>query len=191
MAVISPWLVRNRVVLGHWLFIRDNFPFELSLGNFPYSNGMGWGGRHPALNPQGMNEYIRLGEVAFISHYGALARQFIRDHPGEFLGLCGKRFIVFWNGESMMYGALALEWWRPWMFWPLSLLAFAGGVFAISRRVPGAWMYALGILLYPLPYYLTYPQIRYRHAIEPLMLLFSVYLLGQLWNDARRKQNPA
>ena len=48
VAVISPWLVRNRVALGQWLFIRDNFPFELSLGNYHNSNGMGWAGRHPA-----------------------------------------------------------------------------------------------------------------------------------------------
>lgn len=29
---ITPWLVRNRVVFGHWVFIRDNAPFEFSLG---------------------------------------------------------------------------------------------------------------------------------------------------------------
>lgn len=189
VALISPWLVRNRVVLGHWVFVRDNFPFELSLGNYHNSNGMGWAGRHPAANPKVMDEYVRQGEIAFVRQHGAQAMQFIREHPGEFLRISAHRFVVFWNGNAMLYGPQAWEWWKPWMFWPLSVMTLAGAVFAINRRVPAAWMYALGILLYPLPYYITYPQTRYRHEVEPLMLLLSVYLLAQLWGEVRQRRS--
>jgi hypothetical protein len=36
-------------------------------------------------------------------------------------------------------------------------------------------MFFGAILLYPLPYYLTFSQVRYRHAVEPLILLFIAY----------------
>ena len=186
VAVISPWLVRNRIALGHWVFVRDNFPFEFSLGNFHNSNGMGWAGMHPAVNPHLMAEYIQKGEVEFIRHHGALAMQFVREYPGEFLRLCAHRFIAFWDGEYILYSVQALEWWSPWVHGLLSLLTLVGAVFALSRRVTAAWMYTLGILLYPLPYYLTYPQTRYRHEVEPLMLLLTVYLFQQLWQEFRR-----
>src|SRR5207253_6632643 len=32
--MIAPWLVRNRVVMGHWLFLRDNCGFEFHLGHY-------------------------------------------------------------------------------------------------------------------------------------------------------------
>ena len=43
-AIVSPWLVRNCLVFGQAVFLRDNFWFEFSLGNYRFSNGMGWAG---------------------------------------------------------------------------------------------------------------------------------------------------
>jgi hypothetical protein len=44
------------------------------------------------------------------------------------------------------------------------------------RRNLHAWQMFFGVLLlYPLPYYLTYSQVRYRHAIEPIILLLIAY----------------
>lgn len=39
--VISPWLIRNEIVFNRPIFLRDNYWFEFSLGNYHYSNGMG------------------------------------------------------------------------------------------------------------------------------------------------------
>ena len=41
LIVISPWLLRNRVVFGHWVFLRSNFGFEFALGNYHSSLGRG------------------------------------------------------------------------------------------------------------------------------------------------------
>jgi 4-amino-4-deoxy-L-arabinose transferase-like glycosyltransferase len=42
--VISPWLLRNRVVFGHWVFLRSNFGAEFALGNLPrkFWTRLGW-----------------------------------------------------------------------------------------------------------------------------------------------------
>lgn len=178
VVVLSPWLVRNRMALGQWVFIRDNFPFELYLGNFPGSNGMGFGGHHPAENPAVMAEYQRLGELAFVDQYGERAKTYIAENPGEFARLCGVRFLAFWDGESILYHPAAGDWWRPWSFTTLSLMALFGGLFALARRIRGAWMYFLGAVLYPLAYYVTYPQTRYRHPVESILVLLSIYFVA-------------
>jgi hypothetical protein len=40
-------------------------------------------------------------------------------------------------------------------------------------------------MVYPVPYYLSYCSSRYRHAIEPELLLLSVYFAYVLWGEIR------
>jgi len=173
--VVTPWLVRNRAVFGHYVFIRGNFGFEFHLGNYHYSNGLGWPNRHPTVNPRFLEEYLRLGEQGFVAEHGRQGMEFIRRYPGEFARLCLYRFIVFWDGTSLNY--VPPDEWRPWMCLLLSLLTLWGLMLAIGERVPGAVLAGLLLLLYPLPYYLAFPTVRYRHAIEPEMLILSVYFV--------------
>jgi hypothetical protein len=77
------------------------------------------------------------------------------------------------------------EWWRPWEFWPLSCGGWLGLIFALTRRVRGWLLYAAPVLAYPVPYYLSYCSSRYRHAIEPELLLLSVYFASVLWGEIR------
>ncbi len=49
-AMITPWLIRNEMVFGHFVFLRGNYWFEFHLGNYHYSNGMGFSGKHPTQN---------------------------------------------------------------------------------------------------------------------------------------------
>ena len=47
LLVLSPWMVRNRAVFGHWVFVRSNFGAEFALGNHHLSLGRGEAnGRH-------------------------------------------------------------------------------------------------------------------------------------------------
>ena len=175
VVVVAPWLVRNRLVFGEYVFIRGNFGFEFHLGNYHYSNGLGWFKRHPTQNERFLEEYQRLGERVFVAEHARQGTEFVRQYPGEFADLCLRRFVVFWDGTSLNY--VLFDEWRPWMFVPLSLLTLWGLVLAIGETVPGSILTAGLLLLYPVPYYLTYPNVRYRHAIEPEMLILSVYFL--------------
>jgi hypothetical protein len=42
--------------------------------------------------------------------------------------------------------------------------------------MPEGFLLACFLLIYPLPYYLVNPFARYKHAIEPEMILLAVYL---------------
>src|SRR5207244_3509046 len=82
--LVGPWLLRNRMVLGEWVFLRDNYGFEFHLGNFHNSNGMGWRGLHPTQNDRELQKYRTLGEVAYIADAKRQAMDFVKQWPGEF-----------------------------------------------------------------------------------------------------------
>jgi len=70
----------------------------------------------------------------------------------------------------------AMPWyWAPWSYVVVSFLMLPALLIAHRRRLR-AWPLFFGLLLlYPVPYYLTFTQARYRHPIEPIMVLLIAY----------------
>lgn len=187
LVTISPWLVRNRVTFGKWVFIRSNAAFEFSMGNYQGSHGLGWFGKHPTQNSLEYDRYAQMGELAYIAKYQHAAFAFVRAHPREFLQITAKRFWAVWYGTWFNYVNEDLEPFRTWMYWPLALLAGLGLIAIVARGEPAAWLLTAAVLLYPLPYYLAFAQPRYRHAIEPEMLLVASYFVMELASDLRAR----
>jgi len=190
--LVSPWLIRNAVVFHQPVFFRSNFWFEFHLGNYHASNGLGFAGRHPSANPAELKRYADWGELAYIDFWKQDALRFVRDYPAEFRELTLHRAWWFWDGTPLLYQGR--EWWKPWKFWPLSALGWLGLLFAWTRRPRGWILYTAALVVYPLPYYFVYPVAKYRHAIEPALLLLAVYLVSVLWAESRpraRKVHPA
>ncbi len=173
--VLAPWLIRNRIVFGQFAFIRTNFPFEFWMGNYHGSHGREWGGRHPTVVAAERERYNQLGDMAYVREKGAEGRRFVQEYPWEFIELTGKRFLMFWDGSTIKYNYPAAPYWLPWSYLPLSLLLVPCLIYACVRRVPGWELILAAFLVYPLPYYITFNQVRYRHALEPLMLLLMAW----------------
>ncbi len=182
-ALVSPWLIRNELVFGRPVFFRSNFWFEFHLGNYHLSNGMGYSGKHPAVNAAELQKYSDWGEMRYLDYYKQDSSRFVREYPREFLSLTLHRTWWFWDGTPLLYQSR--EWWQPWEFWPLSLLGWLGLLFALTRRPRGWFLFAAALIVYPIPYYLVYPVSKYRHAIEPVLLLLSVYFTFVLWSEIR------
>lgn len=178
LAAVSPWMVRNRLAFHEWVFLRGNFGEEFALGNYHDSNGRGLGGplpMHPISNAHEYASYKELGERAYVRRRWTEAVWFVRRHPGEFMSLTAARVVFFWDGSAMIYRTTIAPVWLPWSFMAFSLASLAALLVAKRTNLFG-WQVFLGILaLYPLPYYLTFSYVRYRHAIEPLMLLLVAY----------------
>ncbi len=189
-ALVSPWLIRNDLVFGHPVFFRSNFWFEFHLGNYHFSNGMGYSGKHPSNNPAELQKYASWGELPYIDYYKQDSLRFVREYPAEFVDLTLHRILWFWDGTPLHYQAR--EWWKPWEFWPLSLGGGLGLLFVLTRRPRGWILFAAALLVYPLPYYLAYCVAKYRYAIEPELLLLSVYFIFVMWGELRApKQRQA
>jgi 4-amino-4-deoxy-L-arabinose transferase-like glycosyltransferase len=179
--IISPWAIRNMLVFGRPVFLRSNFWFEFHLGNYHYSNGMGYLGFHPGANPWQLRKYTELGEQGYIQSARKESLSFVRKYPREFIDLTLHRTLWFWDGTPLLYQGQ--EWWKPWKFWPLSLTAWLGMIFLLTRQPRGWLLYTACVVIYPLPYYFIYPIAKYRYAIEPEMLLLSVYLANVVYSE--------
>jgi hypothetical protein len=163
--------------MGTWVFIRGNAPFEFSLGNYHGSNGMGWFGKHPTQNEWEYAKYKRMGELAYVADHKRVANNFVKQYPREFAALCASRALGFWTGTWLTYVDPRLEPWQPWSYWMLSLLMLGGLIAASARQVDGAGLYFWLMFTYPSTYALVFISPRYRHAIEPEMLLLTTYFV--------------
>jgi 4-amino-4-deoxy-L-arabinose transferase-like glycosyltransferase len=179
MVVIAPWMVRNERVFHRPVFIRSNFGFEFWLGNSAMMTGFDEFWKHPSVNKEDRDDYVRMGEIAYVKSRQQRAMDWAKQNPGSFLKLTGKRVVYFWYGTPYFHAAGRI--WNPENFgFPLfSLMALLGAGWALRAKARGAAPIALVLTFYPLVYYITYPNSRYRHALEPLLTILFVYLISQ------------
>lgn len=156
LVTLAPWTIRNYVTLGRLIPIRDDFGLELWIGNHEGEARLTGDDFQPMVA-----EYGRLGEARFMDDKLQLARQFVRQHGGEFLRLSLRRVILFWTTPDRSA-------------WPyISLLAWLGLVLAIRQRGNEALPHAIVMVIFPLVYYITHTVSTYRHPIEPVILLLA------------------
>jgi 4-amino-4-deoxy-L-arabinose transferase-like glycosyltransferase len=179
--VVAPWLVRNYRIFGRLLFVRDNLPLELYEANNPQSEGLWSRNEHPGNDPTAMRRFQELGEIRYMDEKRRQVLQFIRENPGRFLRYTVERGAYFWIAppQATIVAGYDLRLSRHFNFFLGAALAFAGLWLTIHNRKPGWFLLACFLLIYPLPYYLVNPFPRYKHPIEPEMLLLIVYLLSE------------
>jgi 4-amino-4-deoxy-L-arabinose transferase-like glycosyltransferase len=173
---IAPWLIRNYRVFGQFIFIRSNFGAELRLGNGPGADGRWMDFEHPSKDPEQLRLYARMGELSYVAMRKQEALQFIREDYGRFARISLRRVFYFWAGEPQTakdFRKAPLK--RPFTL-VCSLLTFVGLGMALRRRNPGAWLFFWLFANFPLIYYLVFTHPRYRHPIEPEMLIAIVAL---------------
>ncbi len=176
---IMPWLVRNHEVFGGFVFLRDNFGNEQRIGNNPLAEGMYVLAYHPSNNALLYEKYKRLGEPRFCSEQGRLAREWVAQHPERFVVVSLRRFYYFWNGIPRLSKIQWLAETKNTHFLFVSVLGIWGLLLALKRRVHGVFLFASLLAFYPLVYYICFPEPRYRHPIDPQLLILGIYLVSQ------------
>jgi 4-amino-4-deoxy-L-arabinose transferase-like glycosyltransferase len=184
-ATLMPWLVRNYSVFGKPIFVRDALGMNLCSGNNPQAEGW-WVQTYIPGNNRFLYElYKQMGEAAFDSEEADQARDWIAQHPNRFLVLTFRRFIFFWAGIPREGLAQV----KNLLFLASSLLAIGGLLLAAKRRVQGVFLFATLLGFYPLIYYFTFPQPRYRHAIDPELVILAVFSISSFPAFQRRRQS--
>ncbi|HZS28419.1 MAG TPA: glycosyltransferase family 39 protein [Candidatus Angelobacter sp.] len=171
-----PWIARNYITM-HYLGLRSNFGEELYLGNQPGAEGLIIIWKHPIWNNAELNDYQRLGEIAYIAGKRRLAVEFIRSHPGTFFAITLKRIAYFWCGapdDPRVHPSNVVV--RTTFLFMMSLLGFWGCMRAVRKKVPGGWLLLSVLVFYPLIFYITHTHVRYRHPVDPILLLAAAYL---------------
>jgi 4-amino-4-deoxy-L-arabinose transferase-like glycosyltransferase len=179
LACNAPWVIRNHNVFGKFIFSRDNFGAELSYGNVDWAEGTCLCFLHPTQNVYAMHQYLQLGELGYVNLRKERSMAFIKARPGRFLWVSVKRFIFFWDGAPK----LTKIWWlaetKNSLFLASSVLMLWGLGRALRKRIPNAWLFFWLTLLYPAIYYFVYALPRYRHPMEPILLILGIYLISE------------
>jgi hypothetical protein len=121
----------------------------------------------------------------FIFYWNGLPRlsstaEWMQQHPQHWASRTFWPVIFSADGAPRTSVIQALEQARTSLFLATSLLAFLGLVLAIRNRVCGVFLFATLLIVYPLVYYVSFPQPRYRHPIDPMLLMLAVYLFTQI-----------
>jgi hypothetical protein len=177
LTLFSPWPIRNAMRFHAFIPLRSTVGFELWMGNQPGATGFLNESIFPMYNKPELDQYIAQGEVAYTQEKSKEAKAYIRSHPSIFVKLTLRRIVRFWSGtgnspSSLIFAIHATV---------TTLLGFTGLWFMFRRRLASAaWLFALPLLVFPLPYYITHAEFRYRIVIDPLLTILAAYAITQI-----------
>lgn len=182
----APWTVRNYFQFHRLIPLRSNFAFELYIGN-----NENYDGQHRFRSPgitqdREIIRYLHMGETAFMDEERRKAFAFITAHPRMELRLIGLRFLDFWMGTSTPVVtfreadslALRILLLCNYLAAPGALLGIA---FLFQRKNEHAVPLILFPVAFPLVYYITHTSLRYRHPLDPAILLLCAWALHASW----------
>ena len=184
LLIFAPWPIRNARVFHAFIPLRSNLGFELWKGNRPGATTVDEVAVYPVFNRQEYDDYANRGEIGYMGHKTALAKQYIRAHPAIFVSLSAERFLRYWTGTGSSEPSLFLE-----LHACLTTILGAFGLVWLfrSRRTQLAVTLLLPLLLFPLPYYITHAELRFRILIEPVTTILAAYAVSR-WIESR--SNP-
>jgi hypothetical protein len=172
LLVYAPWPIRNARVLHAFIPMRSTLGFELWVGNRAGATGFLEESQFPIFNHVEFDRYIAQGEVAYMRNKSSLAKVYIRSHPVVFLRLSAVRLLRFWTGTGSKDGSLAYA--------IHAVLTTSLGLISLwrlvrERRFSVALLFLLPMIFFPLPYYITHAEFRYRLVIDPLLVILAGY----------------
>jgi len=173
-----PWTVRNYLEFHRFIPLRSNFSFELWQGNNEVFDD-----KSPNINAR-MTRYeqerrfAQLGETEFMKEKWTLAIAFIRTHKRLEMRLFRWRFTAFWLGSFhpiQDFAKTDSAWIR--VIFAVNLLTAIGSAIGIAILWRSRNLYvfptAVFVVFVPLVYYVTHASLRYRHPIDPIVLILT------------------
>jgi hypothetical protein len=174
-----PWTVRNYIVFHELVPLRSNLGMELYVGNNENYDDV-----HPRVFPylitkdRELYRYSKMGEMPFVHEEMRKAVNFIVSHPRVEVRLTAERAVAFWMGtpnpladfhraDTFLLRAVSV----------CNLLAVLGTLGGIAvlyhRRSEFTFPLAVSPIVFPLLYYATHTTLRYRHPLDPIIVLLA------------------
>jgi hypothetical protein len=181
-----PWTVRNYRVLHAFVPLRSVLGLQLWVGNNPDAQVVWLGEQHPIHDSSERERYVRMGEIAYMKEKLDNAVPYILTHPGHESELIGGRFVMFWAGGTphpfadFVHGRSV--WFRYVLIFNLcaALGALAGIVLLFRAGSAYAVPMAAGPAIFPFAYYMTLSLPRYRHPIDPTLMVLLAYTIWRV-----------
>jgi hypothetical protein len=171
-------MIRNYTVFHALIPMRGNLGAELHQSVLEEHLGFPWGATIPVAEHDPVYlKYKSIGEYAYVQHENVLAKKYIATHKRRFLQFALKRVYFFWVSVPHPFEKhAAIELAREINFCFLSLSGLMGLALALKNRIPASGLFLWAFLLIPLTYYFITVQARFRHPLEPLLIIYTCYL---------------
>jgi hypothetical protein len=190
--LVAPWVVRNTLMHGRPL-VTTNTGMTLVGSNCAAALAQEWPGKWVGMAtayagaPEAPDAWPpefgweSLGEEASDRRFAADAWRWIREHPGDFVRLCGWKFVRLFDPDQHSEKPDAgLKRWVGWAtFTPVLALALVGAWFAWKDRCAWAawWAVVAGTLVTTLVFY---GDVRMRSPMDPALLAFATLAVTRL-----------
>ena len=184
LVAFSPWPIRNAFVMHSFIPLRTSFGYELWIGNHPGADGNLPKDLSPRDNLSERRLFLENGEIRYVQLKRSLAWSYISAHPIESAQLSGKRFIRFWAGTGEAPASPSHK------TLSLSVLSFAG-LALLWRRRQTFILFAIPLLIFPLPYYITHAEVRYQFVVDPLLAILAAYVCESFFAWCARRPAPS
>jgi hypothetical protein len=124
-----------------------------------------------------------MGEIAYMAEKQSEAIQFMRNHPAQAAAFAFHRFADTWFGTwETPLDAMRVKSWtvRRTIFWNCTfvLLTFWGLWLANRMFATEVFPLAISIIVFPVIYYVTHSSLRYRHPIDPVMVIYTCFFVA-------------
>jgi len=186
--VVTPWFVRNYRTFHIFIPFRQPLWLALYFGNNDQINDWATDITEPMGGPREEQEYVRLGELKYMAQKREESLDYIRRKPSLFVWRSLRRFVLTWTGFWSLpaRGGITEAFDPDLPFDPaivalstaVSVLAITGLIRAFRLGVPAAWPYAFVLLVFPSIYYLTVAHLRFRHPIDPELVVLAISAFG-------------
>jgi len=183
LVTITPWMIRNIRTFHQPVFLKNNYWLAILSGNA--GDPLHWlGNDSPGRDSREMAEYLRVGEIQYMAEKKVEAIQFIKQNTGLFVLRSIRRFVFMWTGFwSFNPEYLKME---PFdipnipLCTAITVFAILGLRRAFHNDVEIAIPYAIMLILFPLGYYPTHPELSYRQSWDPEIVILVCYALTGL-----------
>ncbi|HXZ11459.1 MAG TPA: glycosyltransferase family 39 protein [Candidatus Sulfotelmatobacter sp.] len=183
LVTISPWMIRNIRTFHQPVFLKNNYWLAILSGNV--GDTLHWlGNASPGRDSAEMAEYLRVGEIQYMAEKKVEAIQFIKQNTGLFVWRSIRRFVFMWTGFwSLNPEYLKME---PFdipnipLCTAITIFAILGLCRAFRSNVETAIPYAIMLIVFPLGYYPTHPELSYRQSWDPEIVILVCYALTGL-----------
>src|SRR5271156_2611891 len=192
-----PWTIRNYRVFHQFVPLRSVLGLQLWLGNNDQTQDIFRGDLHPIYNAAEREQYISLGEIAYMRQKKQEAFAYMLSHPQREAHLIFYRAISIWSGGTPypledFIGTPSLRFRTVLAFNLVAAVGTLCGIVILFReRSPFAVPIAAFPLIYPWAYYLTLALPRYRLPIDSIVMLLLAICIQRLARKFARAKSPA
>jgi len=171
---LTPWTVRNYLVLGTPVWARSNLGLELYIANNDMSepnlkdNYRWFDQLHPFASPVENAKLRALGELPYEHEKLVNAEHWIATHQKRFTWLTLQRIYYFWFPTMTRRAQTILM--------ALFTVGAAAGLIQLLRsRNVTAWLFLGIIAFYPVIYYFVSSFARYRSPIDSVLIFLCSF----------------